>query len=64
MKNYNVTLSRVVEHETTYRVLASNEEEAINLVLDGNYDEVIEDAELGEVSDPDVNDVKVDVEEI
>ena len=58
MKKYNVTLNRVVEHETIYRVLASNEEEAIELAMDGNYDEIIHDAELGEVSDPDVNDVE------
>ena len=58
MKKYNVTLNRVVEHETIYRVLASNEEEAIELAMDGNYDEIVHDAELGEVSDPDVNDVE------
>jgi len=58
MKKYNVTLSRIVEHETTYRVLAGNEEEAIDLALDGNYDEIIYDTELGEVSAPDVNDVE------
>lgn len=58
MKKYNVTLNRIVEHETIYRVLASNEEEAIELAMDGNYDEIVHDAELGEVSDPDVNDVE------
>lgn len=58
MKTYEVTLHRVVEHETTYRVLASNEEEAIDLAMDGNYDEIVHDAELGEISDTDVNNVE------
>lgn len=58
MKKYEVTLSRIVEHETIYRVLASNEEEATNLVLEGNYDEITHDAELGDVEDPDVSNVE------
>lgn len=58
MKTYKVTLHRVVEHETTYRVLASNEEEAIDLAMDGNYDEIVHDTELGEISDTDVDNVE------
>ena len=38
MKTYKVTLHRVVEHETIYSVVASDEE-AEALVLSGNYDE-------------------------
>ena len=59
MKVYDITIHRIVEHETTFRVLASNEEEAIDLILDGNYDSIISDAELGEIEDPDVTDVKI-----
>lgn len=59
MKAYDITFHRIVEHETTFRVLASNEEEAIDLILDGNYDSIIGDAELGEIEDPDVTDVKI-----
>jgi len=54
MNVYEITLHRVVEHETIYRVTASNEEEAEGLVLFGNYDEIIHDCEEGEVEDPDV----------
>lgn len=59
METYDITFHRIVEHETTFRVLASNEEEAIDLILDGNYDSIISDAELGEIEDPDVTDVKI-----
>ena len=52
MKTYKVTLHRVVEHETIYSVVASNEEEAEALVLSGNYDEIIQDSEEGEMEDP------------
>lgn len=58
MKTYKVTLHRVVEHETIYSVVASNEEEAEALVLSGNYDEIIHDVEEGEMEDPDVIDIK------
>ena len=58
MKTYKVTLHRVVEHETIYSVVASNEEEAEALVLSGNYDEIIHDIEEGEMEDPDVIDIK------
>ena len=60
MNVYEVTLHRVVEHETVYRVMASNEEEAEKLVISGNYDEITHDCEEGEVEDPDV----IDVEEL
>jgi hypothetical protein len=54
MKKYKVTLHRVVEHETTYTILASNEEEAKALILSGNYDNIIDDSEEGEMEDPEV----------
>lgn len=57
VKYYEVTLHRVVEHETVYRVEAENEEEAEALVLSGNYDEVVQDSEEGEMQDPDVVDI-------
>jgi len=46
MNTYEVTLHRVVEHETIYRVKASNDEEVEELVLTGNYDEIISDSEM------------------
>lgn len=57
MKTYEVTLHRVVEHETTFRVKASNEDEAEELVMCGNYDEITYDSEEGEVEDPNIIDV-------
>ena len=54
MRTYEVTLHRVVEHETIFRVKASNEEEAEELVLSGNYDEITHDCEEGEYEDPEV----------
>jgi len=54
---YEVTLHRVVEHETVYMVDADDPEEAEEMVLSGNYDEVIEDSEQGEMEDPEVVDV-------
>ena len=59
MKTYKVTLHRVVEHETIYSVVASDKEEAEALVLSGNYDEIINDSEEGEMEDPDVLDIEV-----
>lgn len=59
MKTYEVTLHRVVEHETIYSVVASDEEEAEALVLSGNYDEIINDSEEGEMEDPYVLDIEV-----
>lgn len=60
MNVYEITLHRVVEHETIYRVTASNEEEAEELVISGNYDEITHDCEEGEVEDPDI----INVEEL
>lgn len=57
MKTYEITLHRVVEHETTFRVKASNTEEAEELVLSGSYDEITYDCEEGEVEDPEVIDI-------
>lgn len=59
MKTYEVTLHRVVEHETIFRVKASNEDEAEELVLSGDFDEVIADSEIGELEDPEVLDIEV-----
>ena len=58
MNTYKVTLHRVVEHETIYSVVASDEEEAEALVLSGNYDKIIDDSEEGEMEDPDVIDIE------
>jgi len=51
---YEVTLHRVVEHETIFRVKASSEEEAEDLVLNGDYDEIVQDSEEGEMENPDI----------
>ena len=58
MKTYKVTLHRVVEHETIYSVAANNEEEAEELVLSGNYDDIVHDCEEGEMEEVDVIDIK------
>lgn len=60
MKTYKVILHRIVEHETIYTILASNEEEAEALVVSGNYDELTYDSEIGEIEDPDI----IDIEEL
>ena len=49
MNTYEVTLHRVVEHETIYRVKASNDEEAEDLVSTGDYDEIISDSEISDM---------------
>lgn len=54
---YEITLHRVVEHITTYKVNANSEEEAEEYVLSGNYDEIIQDSEEGEMEDPEVVEV-------
>ena len=54
---YEITLHRVVEHLTTYRVNADSEEEAEEYVLSGDYNEVTQDSEEGEMEDPEVVDV-------
>ena len=51
---YKVTLHRVVEHETIYIVDADDLEDAEEMVLSGNYDEIVEDSEQGEMEDPEV----------
>lgn len=51
---YEVTLHRVVEHTTTFRVEADSIEEAEEYVLSGEYDEVVQDSEEGEMEDPEV----------
>ena len=54
MKTYEVTLHRVVEHETTFRVKANSEEETEDFVLNGDYDEIVQDSEEGEMENPDI----------
>ena len=54
MKTYEVTLHRVVEHTTTFRVEADSIDEASDLVLSGTYNEVVQDSEEGEIEDPEV----------
>lgn len=49
MNMYEVTLHRIVEHETVYRVKVSNDEEAEELVLTGDYDEIISDSEISDI---------------
>jgi hypothetical protein len=58
MKTYEVTLHRVVEHETIYRVEANSEEEAEDFVLNGDYDEVVQDSEEGEMENPEVTNIE------
>lgn len=58
MKTYEVTLHRVVEHETTFRVEANDVDEASDLVLSGIYDEVVQDSEEGEMEDPEITNIE------
>ncbi len=58
MKTYEVTLHRVVEHTTTFRVEADDIDEASDLVLAGTYDEVVQDSEEGEMEDPEVTNIE------
>lgn len=58
MSKYEITLHRVVEHETTYQVEADNEDEAIDYILSGDYDAVPSDSETGEIEDPEVIDIR------
>lgn len=58
MKEYKVTLYRTVEHETTYKVSANDEDEAIDLVFDGHYDEVTQDCEISDTNSPEVADIE------
>jgi hypothetical protein len=55
---YEVTLHRVVEHETVYKVTADSIDEAEALVMSGNYDEIIADSEEGEMEDPEVTSIE------
>ncbi len=57
MKTYEVTLHRVVEHTTVFRVEADDINEASDLVLSGTYDEVVQDSEEGEMEDPEIIDI-------
>ena len=58
MSKYEITLHRVVEHETIYQVEADNEDEAIDYILSGDYDAVPSDSETGEIEDPEVIDIR------
>jgi hypothetical protein len=58
MKTYEVTLHRVVEHITTFRVNANDEDQAEDFVLNGEYDEIVEDSEEGEMEDPEVTNIE------
>ena len=51
---YEVTLRRVTERETVYTVEADSEEEAEELVLAGEYEEIVSDSEEGDMEDPEV----------
>ena len=57
MNTYEVTLHRIVEHETVYRVKAKSEDDAENKVISGYYEEVVEDSEEGEIQDPEITDI-------
>ena len=54
---YEVTLHRVVEHITTFRTEADDPEKAEEKVLSGDYDEIVEDFEQGEMEYPKVVEV-------
>ena len=58
MKTYEVTLHRIVEHETTFRVEANDEDQAEDFVLNGKYDEIVQDSEEGEIEDPEVTNIE------
>ena len=58
MKTYEVTLHRVVEHETVFKVKADDEDQAEIFVLNGEYDEVVQDSEEGEMEDPEVMNIE------
>ena len=54
---YEVILHRVVEHTTIYRVNADSEE-AEEYALSGDYDEITQDSEEGEMEDPEVTNIE------
>ena len=58
MNTYEVTLHRVVEHETVFKVKADDEDQAEIFVLNGEYDEVVQDSEEGEMEDPEVMNIE------
>ena len=58
MKTYEVTLHRVVEHETTFRVEANDEDQAEDFVLNGEYEEIVQDSELDEMENPEVTSIE------
>lgn len=58
MKTYEVTLHRVVEHETTFRVKANDEDQAEDFVLNGEYDEIVQDSEIDEMGNPEITNVE------
>ena len=58
MKTYEVTLHRVVEHTTTFRVNANDEDQAEDFVLNGEYDEIVQDSEEGEMEDSEVTSIE------
>ena len=51
---YEISMHRVVEHETVYKVTADSADEAEELVMSGYYDEIIADSEEGEMEDPSI----------
>ena len=58
MKTYEVTLHRVVEHETVFKVKADDEDQAEIFVLNGEYDEIVDDSEEGEMENPEVTNIE------
>ena len=58
MKTYEVTLHRVVEHETTFRVKADDEDQAEDFVLNGEYDEIVQDSEIDEIENPEITNIE------
>lgn len=58
MKTYEVTLHRVVEHETVFKVKADDEDQAEIFVLNGEYDEIVQDSEEGEMENPEVTNIE------
>ena len=58
MARFHVCVHRITERETTYSVEAGSEEEAEELILEGYYDVVLSDDEIGEMEDPEIIDIK------
>lgn len=51
---YEVSMYRIVGYKTVYKVTADSVDEAKELVMSGNYDEIIADNEEGEIEDPEI----------